>query len=108
MPARRIVPIALIGLAGAAIVTALVLDGARGRAVRPEDHIAALRREAASTKDPKALLVLGERLRRAGEGEAALDAVSRAYEGHFKEPPYSAALAEILIETGRLQDGLTI
>jgi tetratricopeptide (TPR) repeat protein len=63
--------------------------------------IPALEVEARALQDPEALLAAGERLRRVGAARSALDPIARAYEGRFKEARYSAALAEILLETGR-------
>jgi predicted Zn-dependent protease len=114
-PAARIAPLrflywvgALLGVALAVALVAAPRRVERGAGTTAFEVAALERRAAARPDDPETLLVAGEGLRRRGEPQRALDLIAPAYDTHFREPRFSAAMAELLLETGQVQDAYAV
>jgi Flp pilus assembly protein TadD len=104
--ARQWIPAVAIGIGAALAVAAWLAGSRRGAAPgRAAPDPATLEAEAAAhPEDPDRLLIIGERLRRAGQGARAFEIIARAYDRRFTDPRFTAAMVEALLETGRLQE----
>ncbi len=75
----------------------------------PQTEIEAIVRDVArQAGNPPAFLASLERLRCLGEGTRALELLAPVYDQHFREERFSATLADLLLETGRLQEAVPL